>query len=77
MLDSVRYVETLIEQEDALETAFEGNRFHDLMRFTLRRMNDGYGDDESYLADKIAQKHADKAAMKAKLMNRENWYIRQ
>jgi hypothetical protein len=77
MLDSVRFVETLIEQEDALETAFEGNRFHDLMRFALRRMNDGYGDDESYLADKISEKHADRAAIKAKLMNRENWYIKQ
>lgn len=78
MMDSVRFVENLIQEELALETAFEGNRFHDLMRLTLRRMNDaGYTSDESYLADKIAIKFADPAAARQRLMNRENWYIRK
>lgn len=75
-LDSIRYVENLIQEELALETAFEGNRFHDLMRLTLRRMNDaGYNDDESYLADKVAAKHDGDAAIRAKLLNRDNWFI--
>jgi hypothetical protein len=78
MMDSVRYVENLIQEELALETAFEGNRFHDLMRLTLRRMNDaGYASDESYLADRIATKYPDPTAAKQRLMNRENGYIRK
>lgn len=77
-LDSIRYVENLIQEELALETAFEGNRFHDLMRLTMRRMNDaGYNDNESYLADKVAAKHAGDAAIRAKLLNRDNWFIQQ
>jgi len=76
MIDSVRFVENLIQEELALETAFEGNRFHDLMRLTLRRMNDaGFASDESYLADKIATKYPDPAAARQRLMNRDNWYI--
>lgn len=78
MIDSVRYVEDLIQQELALETAFEGNRFHDLMRITMRRMNDGdRSDDASYLADKVAAKHRENGAtIREKLMNTDNWFIR-
>lgn len=75
--DSVLYVENLIENELALETAFEGNRFHDLMRFAFRKIKNGEAD-ESYLANKVAAKHgANQAAIKAKLMNTENWYIKK
>ena len=73
--DSVRIVEDMIQEELALETAFEGNRFHDLMRFTLRRMKEG--DDASYLADKVSAKYPNAAQMKSYLMNPENWYIRK
>lgn len=70
LTDSVVYVEDLIQKELALETAFEGNRFHDLMRLAIRR------NDESYLADKVAAKHtSNKEAIRSKLMNRTNWYI--
>ena len=75
MLDSVRVVEDLIQQELALETAFEGNRFHDLMRITLRRMKEG--DDASYLADKVSAKYPNPAVMRSLLMNPDNWYIKQ
>lgn len=76
MQDSVLYVENLIEQELALETAFEGNRFHDLMRIAFRRMKTGEGD-ESYLADKVAAKHVNnQAAIRTKLLNSQNWYIK-
>ncbi len=69
--DSILFVEDMIEQELALETAFEGNRFHDLMRFAIRRNNN------DYLADKVAAKHSTNAAViKAKLQDRTNWYLR-
>jgi tetratricopeptide (TPR) repeat protein len=74
LLDSVRMVEDLILQELALETAFEGNRFHDLMRFTLRRMKEG--DDASYLADKVSAKYPNRTQMHEHLMKQENWYVR-
>jgi len=77
MKDSVLYVEDLIQKELALETAFEGNRFQDLMRLTLRRMHNGEGN-ESYLADKIAAKHVgNEAAIKSFLMSSDNWYIKK
>ncbi len=71
MHDSVLYVEDLIQQELALETAYEGNRFQDLMRLALRR------GEPAYLADKIALKHtANKEEFRTKLTNPENWYIK-
>lgn len=77
MADSVLYVEDKIEEELAQETAFEGNRFHDLMRFAYRRMRNGEAD-ASYLANKIAMKHGyENTLLKSKLLNTENWYIRK
>jgi starch-binding outer membrane protein, SusD/RagB family len=70
MDSTILYVEDLIIKELALETAFEGNRFQDLMRVAIRR------DDNSYLADKVAAKHTDNAEdIKIKLMTRDNWYL--
>ena len=77
MNDSVLYVEDLIQKELALETAFEGNRFQDLMRITLRRIQTGEGD-ASYLADKVAAKHVgNEATTKGLLMVTDNWYIKK
>ncbi|MFV0472206.1 MAG: RagB/SusD family nutrient uptake outer membrane protein [Paludibacteraceae bacterium] len=68
--DTILFVEDKIQEELALETAFEGNRFQDLMRFAIRR------NDNSYLADKVSQKHVDNAAaIKTKLLQREKWYL--
>lgn len=70
--DSILFVEDKIQEELALETAFEGNRFHDLMRFAIRR------NDNAYLADKVALKHkSNQQAIRAKLLNSENWYIKK
>lgn len=70
--DSIKFVEDKIEQELSLETAFGGNRFHDLMRFAIRR------NDNAYLADKIAAKHKDNAeAIRKTLMERSNWYLKK
>lgn len=59
-------VEDLIIDEAALELAFEGNRFFDLMRVARRR------NDPSYLANKLGQRNS---ALKTKLLNEQNWYF--
>jgi len=70
--DSILFVEDKIQEELALETAFEGNRFQDLMRFAIHR------NDNAYLADKVAAKHtANRQAIRNKLMNSENWYLKK
>ena len=69
--DSIQYVEDKIVEELALETAFEGNRFHDLMRVALRR------NDPSYLANIVAEKYTvNKEAIRTKLMDENNWYLK-
>jgi len=69
--DSIQYVEDKIVEELALETAFEGNRFHDLMRVALRRH------DPSYLANIVAEKYTvNKEAIRTKLMDENNWYLK-
>ncbi|MGM9710250.1 MAG: RagB/SusD family nutrient uptake outer membrane protein [Prevotella sp.] len=69
--DSILWVEDQLVTELALETAFEGNRFHDLMRIAKRR------GDNSYLADKVASKFSDgrRAAVRTKLLDEQNWYL--
>jgi len=63
-------VEDLIIQEMALEGAFEGNRFFDLMRVALRR------GDPAYLADPISRRDGEvDEALRAKLMDTSNWYL--
>ena len=69
--DSILYVEDLIQKELALEMAFEGNRFHDLMRFAIRR------NDNAYLADIVSAKYPNSGPVRTKLLDRTNWYIRK
>ncbi len=59
-------VEDLIVDEEALELAFEGTRFFDLMRVARRR------GDPSYLANKLGQRNP---ALRSKLLNESNWYF--
>lgn len=65
-------VEDLIITESALELAFEGKRYYDLLRVALRR------GDVDYLADKVARR-ADYTTpdpeLKSKLQNQKNWYL--
>lgn len=72
--DSVLFVENQIIREGALELAYEGKRWPDLLRVALRR------NDASFLADKVYQKllregNGQAAAVRNKLMNRDNWYL--
>ena len=72
--DDVITTENNIIQEDALELAYEGNRWEDLVRISLRR------NDPSFLAEKVYQKLNSEGNSKAdevrsKLMNVNNWYL--
>jgi len=70
--DSILYVEDKIIVELALETAFEGNRFQDLMRIAMRRK------DPAFLANKVAAKHnGNEQAIRSKLMDENNWYLKK
>ena len=68
--------ENKIIDEAALETAYEGYRWADLLRIALRRQ----GTDPNYLANKIGAKFdaagsADAAAVRARLADKANWYL--
>ena len=69
--DSIEWVEEQLVNEYALETALEGNRFHDLMRISRYRNN------PSYLAQKVAAKFtgSKKTAVYTKLQDMSNWYL--
>ncbi|PJJ10482.1 SusD-like starch-binding protein associating with outer membrane [Flavobacterium sp. 1] len=72
--DSLTSIEDNIIDEAGLSLAYEGNRWEDLVRISLRRNN------PAFLADKVYDKlnkegntHA--AEVRAKLMNVNNWYL--
>lgn len=63
-------VEDLIVNEEAMELAFEGTRFFDLMRVAHRR------GDASYLAERVSKRDGQKdASLYSKLLNTNNWYF--
>ncbi len=62
----IKCVEDLIVDEEALELAFEGTRFFDLMRVAHRRH------DPSYLANKLGLRNSE---LQSKLLNEKNWYF--
>ncbi len=66
-------IEDLIIAERALELAFEGKRWSDLVRVADRR------GDPAYLADKVAAKFEETPeynTIHAILMNPDNWYLK-
>jgi starch-binding outer membrane protein, SusD/RagB family len=72
--DSLTSIENNIIDEDALELAYEGNRWEDLVRVSLRR------NDPAFLADKIYEKlnkegNPNASAVRTKLMDEKNWYL--
>jgi len=70
------YVRDLLLTEDALEFAFEGVRYYDLMRFALREPNPG-----QFLMEKIIQRRGEdnrdavRSEIKTDLNNPQNWYL--
>jgi starch-binding outer membrane protein, SusD/RagB family len=70
--DKTNYIEDLILEERALELAFEGKRWFDLMRIARRR------NDPSFLAENVASKYMDPAVaerVRQRLMVPENWIL--
>lgn len=72
--DSTVAIENMIVEEAGLELAYEGYRWPELVRIALRR------NDPAFLANKIydklrKQNDPTAATVRAKLMNKENWYL--
>jgi starch-binding outer membrane protein, SusD/RagB family len=72
--DSLIQIENGLLKEGALENAFEGTRWPDLMRMAMRR------NDPAILADRVFEKLRKEgdpmaATTRAKLMNPANWYL--
>ena len=68
--EQIEAVEDMIVNEAALEFAFEGTRFYDLMRVALRRS------DVDYLADRVAMRTGvNNETLRVKLQTQANWYL--
>ena len=70
--DKTTYIENLLIEERALELAFEGKRWFDLMRIANRR------NDPSFLADIVATKYSNPTVterVRQHLMIPENWHL--
>jgi starch-binding outer membrane protein, SusD/RagB family len=72
--DSLAIIENGLLKETALENAFEGTRWADLLRIALRR------NDPSIIADRVYNKllkggNGNAAAVRTKLMDPQNWYL--
>jgi hypothetical protein len=68
------YVSQLLLTEEALEFAFEGTRFYDVMRFALRSNNPG-----EFMGDIISARAGSTNVaedIRNKLLNQENWYLK-
>ena len=76
LAEQQEYVRDLLLTEDALEFAFEGVRYYDLMRFAMREPNPG-----QFLSDRIYNRRgtdnrdAVRSEIKTDLNNPQNWYI--
>ena len=80
-----RQVEDMIIDEEALEFAFEGYRYYDLLRIALRRYNDAsdpnpyydmYFKDDNFLAKKILNRRSGAdTGITTNLADKRNWFL--
>ncbi|XMO85332.1 RagB/SusD family nutrient uptake outer membrane protein [Algibacter sp. AS12] len=73
--DAIRQVGALILNEAALELAFEGNRWEDLVRFAKTNNNPSILADAVYAKFEAAGNTAQGQTVKAKLMDESNWFL--
>lgn len=73
MNDSILFVEDLLVDEMAAETAFEGNRFFDLLRVARRR-----NEFPAYMAERVSRRFGKEgqASKKAELLNPDKWFLK-
>lgn len=71
------YVDSLIINESALEFAFEGTRYYDIMRYAMRQANPGETM-AKFIYARRGEKNsaATEAEIKATLRDKRNWYLR-
>ncbi len=69
--DSILFVEKVLLEECALETAFKGNRFHDLLRYTNHQIPVAA---PNYIAEALAKKYPERAGEFAS-KTVEDWFI--
>lgn len=71
----IEQVENMIMDEGALELAFEGYRFYDLMRVALRRNDPGYLANKIYARKGENEKGTMQALLGGKLNNYHSWFL--
>ena len=70
LADSITYMESILVEECGLETAFNGNRYQDLMRFSHHNATN------DIIASNIAEKHLDDYDYYYQLLlDENNWYL--
>lgn len=70
-LDSIEWVENEILNEMAAETAFEGNRFFDLLRISRHNTNP-----DEWFADKVSRRFDDPAAARSHIADPANRWLK-
>lgn len=79
--DSIIYIENIISQEYALELAYEGDRWQNLMRIANRREKEAAGTGVQFLADAVARKfevngdNGTAALVRTRLLIKDNWFL--
>jgi len=70
------YVDSLILNEEALELAFEGTRFYDLMRYALRQQNPGQTmANYVYARRGESNRSAMRSEIKKDIEDQRNWFL--